>query len=489
MINLHRANSTILLVLVLALLSTACENGNKAASMAESSSVFAVGEVFENFYAQLGGEESLGPCISPVFTRGSVQYQYTVAALLVYDPNAPLVQRYRLWDIGNSLALEGAGKPQAGDPSLIDLGGYLIWEEVVPIYKKLGAQILGRPLTGLLFNRERGRYEQFFENAGFYRNWADAPGEVAWLPYGSWICAEKCPAPPGSEVIHIGLPPTPVALPPTGEINQAILAVAERLGSLYTGNRLSDAYQAADGLYEMVFENVVLFVEPQDLGQVRLRPLPSLVGIIPEPPVPQVLNVPGMRFYPVLGGDLGYNVPQYFVDFITLHSNFEFSGYPISEVHPKGQGSSYQCYQNLCLEYDANAPAEFRVRPSALGIEYWNRLATQLSEPQANTSRLSIQIWERYPLLTPGQEQEIHVLVLDGNRPLENVSTSLWVQYPDGVENEFLLPPTDVNGLSWLKLRPITASDGTVVPYQVCLLGLMEKAVCYSESFVIWSAP
>jgi hypothetical protein len=65
------------------------------------------------------------------------------------------------------------------------------------------------------------------------------------------------------------------------------------------------------------------------------------------------------------------------------------------------------------------------------------------------------------------------------------VAIELIVQQP-GEERIYPLPPTDENGETRLRLDPINAGSGTLVPYTACARMRNQQKFCVLDSFVIW---
>ena len=456
-------------------------------------SIYSIDPFFENFYEYLGGIDVLGPAISPLFTKKDRVYQYTQNALMVYDPNAPASQQYSLARIvTDEMAVNwGVNDPPENPPKSSNIpyiNEHTIWEEIIPYYNRMGSNILGVPLTGVRKNSEENRYEQFLTNVGFYRSEGDPPGVIHLLPYGAWFCGEPC----GQN--QEGIPqrlPVNISDDQFKEADQAFMAVAERLGLEFTGYALTDTYIAEDGNYEKVSENIVLYSPKEAPGKVKLRPLSQELGITPDPPVPKS-QAEGMFFHNIIG-DLGYNIPTLFMDYITKHGTMEVSGYPITEVHPLSEGVSRQCFINLCLEYHADAPENIRVRPSRLGWDYQNRSSSPIEqttpEPNKPAGAIDIQVWELFPLLPGNQNQEIGAVIFENGNPLKDVEFNLYVYPPDGRQLTYYMPPSGDDGLSIVTIDEIKGPNGTVLPYQVCLVGLVSQPVCVQESFVLWEGP
>lgn len=475
------------LMFSLVLILVSCGN-NTSSSTSSIPNRYPIAKTFSGFYKSLGGEAFLGPAISPEFSQGGISYQYTVTSLLVFNPTLPSSQQYKLASIAKEWEIEEPAEPNPVSQNVPYLNGHMIWEEVLPYYNELGSDILGDPLTGVKFNPEKDRYEQYLMNVGFYRLVDDPPGAVHLLPYGAWMCAHACnyssqEALPKRQII-------PISDETLSQVDEIFLEIAARLGFEFTGEPLGEAYLASDGYFEKVFENVVLLSNPQMPTQVSLRPLPILLGIEPDLPVAESVDIQQMYFYQTQD-NLGYNIPEPFVYYITEHGTMEVSGAPITELQNLNSTVVRQCYTNICLEYHANAPAALQIRPSALGIEYLNRSITPsvVAPTEKPSGMISIQVLERFPMLPSSQSQIIEALIYEDNKPLEGVDLLVVLTMPDGRTTSVNMPPTDGSGKSSLVLDPISAQSGTVVPYQACVLGIYNQPVCIIENFVIWQTP
>lgn len=442
-------------------------------------------EPFRQFYVDMGGYEALGPCISSQIERPGALYQYTQNVLMVYNPNATSAQRYSLSKIGYLVNLDLEGMPD---------GGYEVWDEVKPLYDAAGGKF-GWALTEVLRDNDEKRFIQYFEGAAFYRNFSDAPGTIRWLPYGFWFCGEPCEAYINSNDIDLvdmvpglALTPTPQVTPSLDEITQmAVATAAQRWDERFTGPVLSPkATQAADGWYELAYENIVLAVDPENYANVILRPIPEILGTQREMPVACGTEEDFTCY--LVTPQLGFMVSDDFVDFIIQYGGWEAAGQPITALRPGTNGTSYQCFENLCLEYRANAPEGYRVSVMPLGSAYYRRDTRPIATPDVPRHRLTIETWPAYSLIPNGQAQEIYVQAIEGTLPVEGVLFNFLLTYPDGRVFEENFPLTDSNGQASLTLEPIIASDGTNVPYVACYLAGQDEAVCINGIFTIWSS-
>jgi hypothetical protein len=53
-------------------------------------------------------------------------------------------------------------------------------------------------------------------------------------------------------------------------------------------------------------------------------------------------------------------------------------------------------------------------------------------------------------------------------------------------EKVFFFPATSEDGIAAVLLPPITARNGTLVPYEVCLQNVDSSRFCTGDEFLIW---
>jgi hypothetical protein len=189
-----------LAILVLSTLVVSCAGSERGDSLILPNP-FDVDPVFREFYDMLGGEDVLRPAISPLFEVNDARYQYTAAGLMVHDPQAAQGQAYYLAGLGLDMDIAEPPVPAPEDSQVRYIDGHVIGEFFVPAFERLGGKrVVGKPLTEMHYNPEKGRYEQYFENLGMYWLENSPPGEVHLLAYGVWKCDSSCLSyPPGSD--------------------------------------------------------------------------------------------------------------------------------------------------------------------------------------------------------------------------------------------------------------------------------------------------
>ena len=466
---------TILSLLIIIILS-ACSSATETSTLG----AYEVAPTFIDFYREFGGVSILGQAISPAFVKDGSTYQYILAGLLVYDPNQEPLKRFHFSPIASKeWKISGMIEPAPLDANLPYVNGHRIWEEVWPFYNRYGADILGLPLTGVMANDEKQRYEQYFEGIGFYRSYSDPQGEVHLLPYGAWMCGSNCTYQEAD-----GVPRLTSYVRDYSETEQMFLDESERLGYGFTGAPLAAPQMASDGTFEMAFENVIMFLDPASGNQIRLRPLPEWTGIQANQLTTET-KADWLSFYQ-MGEGFGFNIPHTFSNYIANHGGVTYSGNPITEYSILPDGGYTQCYANICLEYHPTAPEVLRIRPHALGIVYSTGGKGTAVPDSSFAEALQINAWEQNPLIPSGQRQVINIEASQNDAPLSGIELSLVVKQPDGITKTYKLAPTDEEGKTSIKLDAINGPNGAIVQYQVCVIGAVSPLVCFSRSYTIW---
>jgi hypothetical protein len=462
--------------LLFILFTSACNPSNGVSA----GGVYSIDPTFADFYREIGGEDVLGEVISPQIEKDGVMYQYVVAGLMVYNPNQESLKRFLFFPIASTeWKINGPVEPAPLNSDAHYVNGHQIWKEVYPFYDQFGSSIIGLPLTAVIVNESKQRYEQYFEGVGFYRNISDPVGQIHLMPYGDWMCGNECRY-QGSDPT----PPSPSYVQEYTATEQLFLQSSARFGYGFTGAPLEAPRLGSDGNYQMVFENMVLYIDPVDGHQIRLRPLPSLLGIQAEPPV-EAKMAEWLTFYPTKDG-LGFNVPKSFLEYINAHGTVEYSGDPISEYRSLSDGGSSQCFQYLCLEYHPSAPEGLQIRPHALGVDYLSLgEKTEITSPTL-TEALQINTWEDNPLIPSGEKQIIHIEARQNGKPVSGVQVNLVVTQPDGITKTYTLESTGEDGETSIELDPIDGANGSLVQYQVCMIGSVTPQLCFFQSYTIW---
>ncbi|MBT3240875.1 MAG: hypothetical protein HON98_05775 [Chloroflexi bacterium] len=492
----------IILVILASMLFVACSQSDNA-SNESTSSIKEVDKLFKEFYAQQGGKERLGEAISILQVKDGLKLQYLETSVMVFDPLSDAGQRFYFKAIGADLGYyeiaPGRIYPQASD-SVID--GYVIYPAFISVYQELGGEsFTGNLISSWQINETNGRIEQHFENVGLYINLDDPESKPKLLPYGAMACRNDCREDTSisSGLIDINLLIEPFA------------ADAVALGEDFLGNHLLGAYQNPNGLNEVIFENAVLVAQNGN-NRSFPRPIAEELGYANQPLVPP-LNNPNVTFILIDQG-LGYNIPNFFVEYMKENGSFEFYGLPVSEMIEISDALFRQCFKNLCLEYHANIEDELeQIFPSPLGYQYQSEIfstygiqtetetlienpndldtepVAEISPtPQTAESQITGQLtlWENSALINSNEAQIIFAAVHNQGSPIAQVELVIKYIYPNNQTNVFYFPETDENGYTEKALPLISAENGTIIEYQVCPRDAGLAILCENENFVIW---
>jgi hypothetical protein len=482
--KLLRTPSIIVVLLLAAILLAGCDSTD--ATPLPEPGTYTVDTVFREFYASLGGRDTLGPAISALFNYRNKECQYVQNAMMCFDPLAEGIARFMLFPLGDSLGIYEAPEISAAGNLVVD--GYPIYEEFEEIYHRLyGPLYVGRPLTQPRYNGNGSRIEQYFQNVGLYRSVNDPPGEVHLLSYGVFACSADCQfVPPQSAIVTANI----------SSASQPYLSQVARLGGLNVfGMPLTNPYVAPDGNLEQIYENVVLYSPQEDTSSLQLRPVALLLGVPVHPPGPELRSqAEGVVFYPT-DGDLGYHVPLVFDYFIAQHGGREISGKPLGEISPFNGTLYRQCFVNYCLYFDSSAAESLQVRMAPLGLDYLNQ--TQAA-PVVESTPFALEAQTIHMVANPGtpripadqsQRFDLFVVRLADNQPIPNIESELTLTMQNGIQTTYQLPPTDTQGRASLTVPPIEPAplNGTVISFKVCLNVPADGPVCKSDSYLIWN--
>jgi hypothetical protein len=438
---------------------------------------YAVDPLFQDFYQAMGGEEVLGPAISPSQRSESKTRQYTESSLMVFDPLEPLSTRFKLAPLGNSLGVAGGdllGNASGGGRII---NGRLVIPDFLAVYESLGgARFVGRPISEALFNAEKQRLEQYFENLGFYR--LQGQSKVHFMPYGAYACDRNC----RKQNLVAGIPSRQPILP------DHFIKKTLELGLPLVGKPLTGLHLAPDGKQEVIFENLVLVADTESPHQVGIRPIAEQIG-----GHAQALAQPqesDLSLFIEVEDGMGYNVPIYFVDFLESSGGMQIAGQPISEVFSPEPGLYWQCFTNLCLQFNMNAEGDQRLQLVPLGVDYKSEAFEQVRDysESLKLANIDLKVWEKDTFVSSRDTQEIHTAVYEDGKPLQNFEPLLIATMPDGSQRKAYFQPSDEHGCSAIKLAPIEAPNGTLIAYQVCLFGVDGEQTCVGDNYLIWDA-
>ncbi len=433
-----------------------------------------------DFYQSLGGEKELGPAISAPFNRGGVLCQFTTNVLMCYNSSAQSeADRSYLAPIGEMLDTQRLMANQTSTPS--------VYEGFAEFYHKkfFGLRYVGKPLTGVRYNPQNHRLEQYFEKMGFYVLLDDPQPTVHLLAYGIYACGTQC--------AHVGASENAIGWNKGIEVlNPGSVA---RIGD-YTlfGSPLTNPYIAPDGNLEQVLEKVVVYVPKDNLATVRLRTLAVVLNLPYSDPAPQKFGPKENMVFYAVKDDLGYHVPVLFDHFIASHGGLEISGKPLSEpylIESDGQTIARQCFDKYCLDFYSDLAPDQQVKLVSLGqayIEKQKRVDQEIFS--FNRKMVDLTAAEVKPQISNQESQVIQIVLLTskGRMPISDIESFVMLGMPNGEKVSYNLPPTDQNGLARVTIPPLSnAENGVIIPYIVCLNVPAQEQICANESFFVWN--
>lgn len=433
--------------------------------------------LFTDFYQALGGEATLGPVISVASASEGLTKQYTEAGLMVFNPQAAESSRFALAPLGLDLGVGEGELPGKLDKTGRIINGHLVIADFLEEYERLGgARFVGKPISEAQYNPDKDRVEQFFENLGFYK--LDTETKTRLMPFGAYACDRNC----RRQEPSAGIPTLQSKLP------DPFIKKTLELGLPFVGKPLTGMHLAHDGKQEVIFENIVLVADLESPQEVSVRPIAKRIGEHAQehaPPQESLLSV----FYEIADG-MGYNVPVYFVEYLDLYGGMQVAGYPISEVFSPEPGVYWQCFTNLCLQFNLNEEGDRKLRPVPLGIEYKVEAyeAVINFETSQAMDNLEMKVWEKDTFVSSRDPQEIHIALYEDGKPLKNYEPILVLIMPDGSQRKAYFQPSDENGRTSIKLAPIDAPNGTLIAYKICLYGMIEEPDCVGDNYLIWNS-
>ncbi len=435
------------------------------------------------------GEKVLGPVISEVFTRSDgMKCQYVENGLMCFNPYARNDDRVGLVPLSQTLTINreppNTSSIQEGG-RIVD--GYLIYEKFLPLYDQIyGARTTGRPVTNMRTNNELNRVEQFFENVGFFQSLDDPNGPAYLISYGAYACLQSCSPRTASKMAEYW------KIIQSNMVEQPFSLSISRMGGMGTWGTPLLQPNITNGATEQVYSNVIFYSTQEDPSVVQLRPLPSMLGILPTPLEDPVANKK-LIFYNIRDGK-GYNVVIYFDRFIAQHGGPSLSGKPITgAVLLHGQKVVRQCFENYCLLYDPSAAESLRVRMAPLGEDYLKDFPPSPALVIQNIftpDHIFLMTSPARPVINPSSSQFISMVVLqkDNSAGVDRVEATLVITLPDGRTQRFFFQPTDEGGMSTIQLRQFSGiKHGERVSYQVCLNLPSDIPICHSGTYLIWN--
>ena len=141
----------------------------------------------------------------------------------------------------------------------------------------------------------------------------------------------------------------------------------------------------------------------------------------------------------------------------------------------KGLNEGQQCKQDSFLIWGNESPPQ-NAQPTNTPVNNQERNVT-------------LDVWELSPQIPSDEAQEIGACIHQGDNPLRNLDAELKVNTPQNGVIFYQTSPTDEGGCSFFRMDPITAKNGSTIPYQVCFTDADGEKMCKRDSFLIWGNP
>ncbi len=467
--------------------------------------------LFQSYYDSLGGQQTLGAFISGMIQKDGLDCQYTENALLCHDPQEKTTRGFALYPLGHELQISDIQDTQKKPNDATQTNnGFWVYTPFVEAAQKFGA---GKPLSRYRHDNENQQTQQWFETVGFYTRFDDPKQQVYLLPYGRMACKADCG--PGTLVPDLAIPQQRFSNP-----------ILEKLDHLQNarvlGRQLTDMYQAPDGYQQVVFENAVVFLDP-DNNRIALRPLSQLLGLESHLPGPQKYNrKDGMIFIQAPNDVQGYHVPLEIDNFLNSSiSGQDLAGRPISGVFAVSDTIARQNFENVSVEYHRDSPAEYRVRLAPIGRQYLEKFGhpTAPSQPPAEpelepqpAAPPQVPVPQEPPFADPsesgdsgqlgfmyrsadeiqeGADFKVYLLVFDNMdlRPAKGVRARIELNVLGKTSTyEYKFQATNSYGWAAVVVPPLPdAADSNVVNYKICVEAPAGGSVCKEDSFLVWN--
>lgn len=444
---------------------------------------FAVSPVFQGFYDSHGGAALLGAPISVELDENGVITQYFQNAKLVFYPQFPE---------GNQVVLAGLGDAYYGRkpcvPSISIEPNALYFSDchsVSPGFRVFferqgGVAFFGYPISErYIFN---GWLAQNFERATIVWDGSKPAGyEFSLLPLGELACpASACGVAARSA---IPLPPVSTPTPdssPAASINRFYAAHG---GSRVFGLPLTSLHKGEDGAMEQVFENAILYQNPDAPEGVSLRPLGRKAFGSPETPAAE-LNGPNSIYFT----GYGHNVSYAMYDFYKSYGGEAVFGQPISEWRIV-DNHFVQYFENAVLILRFDLPPDQSVQVVNLGRQELLGQASSAPPRSVPPQWLVVVTEPVYDVLSPADErQTLNARVLDENgAPVAGAKVSFVVRTPGG-SIEYVVDSTDAQGNAVFSFQLTSYTPGDFMLYEVTA-SYNRLSSRSGGSFVTWGNP
>ena len=446
-----------------------------------------VDQLFLNLYVQLGGIETFGPPLSDAVWEETCVCQPMMNAEFCYDLTkeggdayffAPLVREANLL-----LPISKELPPQQGDKLV---NGFTILTEFIPLYEQLyGTVFTGQPLGEARINYENNHVEQYFENIIIARDLDADNGQPYLMPVSCTSSPQYCLSDASFEQ------PIPVIQKKSSPFG----ALLSRINGQDFGEPLTKPFLNNDDQLMQIFESIVVVSPPDQINTAHIYSLPDEMDMIRMEPVAQRLGELSMvSFYPTEENGDGFHVPVLFDDFVGAHGGRNISGAPIAEAVYYDDDTMRQCFESYCLDYQQQGGVQI-VTMAPLGAWYLDReLEAGRISPEVllgkwlKSEDLLIGFGEQRDVLPPDTEQFLIVSIqeLENTKPVSGIGGKVWLTLESGQVEEFLLPETNSDGISFVTIPASFASEnGAVLRYEIWLHLSSGEDIYHTGAYVV----
>lgn len=230
-------------------------------------------------------------------------------------------------------------------------------------------------------------------------------------------------------------------------------------------------------------------VDDDGTGHTALRPLGEIIGGWYVPDESSQGDGRGCRYFE----ESGHTICYAFLAYFKAHGGLDLFGLPISDFVIQND-RIVQYFQYFRLDWYPDAPEAEQIRVGPLGREHFRTKGydPSLLQPVSASDNTNYRITELRPSASvgnpsvgAGQDQAVYLVVRDQNLlPVQGAAALLIVHSPGG-DRYFLMPKSDVQGLSQLSFSVGEIPRGSKVNLDIWVIHAGYQVVI-RDSFGIW---
>jgi hypothetical protein len=244
--------------------------------------------------------------------------------------------------------------------------------------------------------------------------------------------------------------------------------------SLIFGNPITGEFQTQtvpnhSNLTVQYFQRSRFEYHPENPEELRviLTNLGELLYELEQPGVAVAVptNFPSCRYF----NETDHHVCYAFLDFFDAYGGIAQFGYPISEIEIRDR-RLVQYFQRARFEWHPELPSGQRVKLTDLGDLYFDLYENaEYRNPEEIDNNvpspvldLKVYAFIEKAVIRPGLMQEIYVIVRDQRyRAVANAQVVFTIILTDGSEDRYIMPLTDIHGLTTLEFPTQSQVWGT----------------------------